>query len=91
MCGLCGFGLGDAQLVLELDETKAQALEGDRALEDRFEQVTPAPMPRTNVKISKARADSSDADKRSLLALVARAVAILWAKHVGGSRPAHGL
>lgn len=88
MCGLCGFGLTDAQLLLELEETKALELTDDLAETGGRPLATDSMPP--NAKPNSHRAERRAA-KRPLHALVGRVVAILRDGHQRETHAAHGL
>lgn len=82
MCGLCGFGLDDAQMMLQLDAPAAE-------LEVRPETgnaLVVYSSPKSPQSLNRP-----DATTRSLYSLLARALGIVWLKRVGQNRPAIGL
>lgn len=88
MCGLCGFGLTDAQLLLELEETTPLELTDDLA-ETGDRSLAADSMP-PNAKPQSHRAERR-ATKRPLQALVSRFVAFLRDGHKRETHAAHGL
>jgi len=88
MCGLCGFGLTDAQLLLELEETKPLELTDDLA-ETGDRPLVADSMP-PYAKPNSHRAERRAA-KRPLHALVGRVVAILRDGNKRETHAAHGL
>lgn len=88
MCGLCGFGLTDAQLLLELEETKPLELTDDLAETGDRPLATDATP--SNAKPNSHRAERRAA-KRPLHALIGRVVAVLRDGHKRETHAAHGL
>jgi hypothetical protein len=88
VCGLCGFGLTDAQLLLELDETKPLELTDDLA--ETGDRPLAADSTPPNAKPNSHRAERRAA-KRPFYALIGRVVAILRDGHKRETHAAHGL
>lgn len=88
MCGLCGFGLTDAQLLFELEETTPLELTDDLAETGDRSLATDSTPP--NAKPKSHRAERR-ATKRPLQALVSRFVAFLRNGHKRETHAAHGI
>jgi hypothetical protein len=102
MCGLCGFGLDDAQALLQLDQSQSShaSAEMTGSAGGVYEQSAPHAAPQF-YDVGKAegvlakpgltktkQANISDADKRSLYTLVASALGIVRIKRLGAHRAA---
>ena len=89
MCGLCGFGLTDAQMVLELDENKPRdEMESVGGEEKAHLSLENSALLSSQIEIPSADRDTA---QRSVSALLANAFAVLWSKRVSRTHPAHGL
>ncbi len=102
MCGLCGFGLDDAQALLQLDQSQSshESAQMTGTAGGVYEQSAPhaaselsdvghaeSVLAKTGLTKIK-QANLSDADKRSLYTLVASALGIVWIKRLGAHRSA---
>lgn len=85
MCGLCGFGLTDAQMVLGLEEQKTHGMEV--VMSPRH--AIAAPSLSRKIETSQDRAERAAA-KRSLHALIAHALTDVQHRRCSETEPAHG-
>ena len=83
MCGLCGFGLTDAQMVLELEKPKTQG--ADRVASALYPMVSKPLSQKPDFVKERA------ASKRSLHSLIARAFADVQHRWRSGTQASHGL
>lgn len=85
MCGLCGFGLTDAEMVLGLEDSAP--------VSESFESDTPDVVvyqPNAMATVKHCDVERDDLN-RSLHSVIAQAAAIVWSRRVGKHRPAIGL
>lgn len=85
MCGLCGFGMTDAHLVLGLKETKPLELTDEIA-----ETVDSAPVPDPVSTTVRHECFEGRAARRSFSAALGRALALLRVERKRSAHAAHG-